>query len=152
MKHKSRAEKDRRYAASAKGQARRRRYERSAKGKVRARRWRKSSKGRRAIHRYNVSPKGQAKRESSLAKARATQRRTTAVPVPEAHRLNTAPVPAKRDPAPPHAKPERGMREEIMRRTAAVYGGGANRGDVAGSRSAPGTPEELIERHRRQLR
>lgn len=125
MKHKSRAEKDRRYAASAKGQARRRRYERSAKGKVRARRWRKSSKGRRAVHRYNVSPKGRAKRERSLAKVRVRQPsgRTTAVAVPEAHRLNTAPVPAKRDPAPPHAKPEpeRGMREEIMRRTAASY-------------------------------
>jgi hypothetical protein len=97
VKHKSRTEKDRRYAVSEKGVARRRRYDRSPKGRARTRRWRKSLKGRRSTHRYNVSPKGQAKRERSLAKARAAppSGRTTAVP--EAQRLNPAAVPAKHD-------------------------------------------------------
>ena len=94
MEHKPRTEKDRRYAVSAKGVARRRRYDRSAKGKARARRWRKSRRGRKAIHRYNVSPKGQAKRERSLAKVRNGTTQpfvlTGMVPIAERHRLNPA--------------------------------------------------------------
>lgn len=121
MKHKSRAEKDRRYAVSAKGAARRRRYERSVKGRARTRRWRKSPKGRRAIHRYNVSPKGRAKRERSLAKVRVRQP-SGREPVPEAHRRNPLHLTA-RDFTGPY------------------------RGDSGERRSRPGSADELLDRY-----
>ena len=97
MRHKPRTEKDRRYALTAMGKARRQRYDRSAKGRARTRRWRRSWKGRRAIHRYNVSPKGQAKRERSLAKEGTAHPsgRTMAMPVSEGRRLDPAATPGK---------------------------------------------------------
>ena len=115
--HKPRTEKDRRYALSAKGAARRRRYDHSLKGRARTRRWRKTLKGRRAIHQYNVSPRGQAKRERSLAKLRGGQRSGQTTPVPDLHRLNTA------------TRPER----NILKLSVSDFTG-PNRGDVRGPR------------------